>query len=244
MKKFVFNIFIIILCLFGLNIVNADSIALKNQKFSGDEVSIDIEITTDSKMAAGIFSVKYDDTKLKDPVGVANIKTWNVDIAKRLMVSGDSEVSGTQIVGTLTFKLDDSFKLGDETTITLEKGQFANNDLIEWDVEGTTITIKRVEATDDNPSGGDNSTTGGDNSATGGENNSGDGNPLYACQKHDGKFYNNSGVEVSKAQYEKECPIPNPDTGFNFPAVMFFGGLLAIAVIFVKNRNSIKLSKI
>ncbi|MBR1679626.1 MAG: hypothetical protein IJ704_03185 [Bacilli bacterium] len=58
------------------------------------------------------------------------------------------------------------------------------------------------------------------------------------CKVVDGKYYNNNGVEVTKAEYDKACTTSNPETGAFLPvAVIGVGVLLVIGLFFATKNN-------
>ena len=59
----------------------------------------------------------------------------------------------------------------------------------------------------------------------------------YMCKRVDGVFYDKDGNKVTKAEYEKSCVEPVPDTGYTTPMITI--SLLAGSLIILRKKNII-----
>lgn len=58
------------------------------------------------------------------------------------------------------------------------------------------------------------------------------------CKVVDGKYYNNTGVEVTKEEYEKACNTSNPETGAFLPVAVIGVGIMLVIGLFFATKNN------
>lgn len=228
MKKIKGLMLLGILLVAGVKIVNADSVTLKGDKEIYESFYITLEVTTESKVAGLQMPLVWDDKKVKivstfDDSQKANHEalqgyylTVPSQSGKPLLLDNAQAIGNTFEAAKIYVTPLDGFKVGEETTISLQDGVFADLNAKEWSVKGTSITIKRVAKPENTPSdeGSEN-----DNKNT--PSNGGSGN-----------------------DNKKQEETPNPDTGISIPVAIITVAIGAIGFIIIKNKFSKKLYKI
>ena len=58
------------------------------------------------------------------------------------------------------------------------------------------------------------------------------------CKVVDGKYYNNTGVEVTKEEYDKACNASNPETGAFLPVAVIGVGIMLVIGLFFATKNN------
>lgn len=228
MKKIKGLILLGILLVAGVKIVNADSVTLKGDKEIYESFYITLEVTTESKVAGLQMPLVWDDKKVKivstfDDSQKANHEalqgyylTVPSQSGKPLLLDNAQAIGNTFEAAKIYVTPLDDFKVGEETTISLQDGVFADLNAKEWSVKGTSITVKRVAKPENTPSG-----EGSENDNKNTPSNGGSGN-----------------------DNKKQEETPNPETGISIPVTIITVAIGAIGFIIIKNKFSKKLYKI